>query len=481
MGISNVKTSKDLSSAIYYMIKGKGHDGTDKRYVSIRLENLTLEGAIQQTKATREFWGKDKNVHGLTFVFSFSDKEIHYQDKEKQEKMMNALYEVMKEIFPNRQFGLVGQVDGDGKKFHIHAFVNSPELTTGKLLDGRVKLHEHSREMLTKAMNLAGIDDLNKDVPSKQAKKTNMAIQKMKAKEPNSYVWLEDLQNRISKSVNDPTVMQFKDFEEHLFLSGVTVKARKSKKTESGWALSYKFTDEDGKERTVRASRLGTDFQFEHIKAIGLERKLNKEEEERKAEAERKRAEADRVKRAKVSDDVSNASKIVSKPVDSIPRIKTKVNESNGSESFSEPRRTILEPQPSESIPKPVEAKIELNKPILENPLLNYIKTNRFIMWDGNGKRHTAFGDEKRTFKDHAELMAGKPLDDAMLLKFAETIKFSVPSENWEGKFICNSKPTTLLERFEKSVSNKDLLDRFKKASQEQQFQTKQDTVDFER
>lgn len=476
MGISNVKTSKDLSSAIYYILNGKGHDGSSQRYVSTRFENLTLAGAIQQTKAVRDYFNKDKNVHGLTFIFSFSDKEIHYQDTEKQEKMMNALHEVMKESFPNRQFGLVGQVDGDGKKFHIHSFVNSPDLTTGKLLDGKVKLHDHSREMLTKAMNLAGIEDLNKDVPSKQAKKTNIAVQKIKSKNPNSYIWLEDLQNRISKSVNDATVMQFKDFEEHLFLSGVTVNTRKSKKTESGWALSYKFTDEDGKERTVRASRLGTDFQFEHIKAIALERKRIKEEEEqRKAEAERKRAEADRVRRSKGSEDVSKSSV-------SVPRVKPLDQKQNGSEKPSEPRRTILETQPSKSIPKPVEAKIEPNKPILENPLLNYIKTNRFIMWNGNGKRHPGLGDEKRTFKEHAKLMAGKSLNDAALLKFAETIKFSVPSENWEGKLICNSKPVTLLERFEKSVSNKDLLERYKKLEQEQQFQTqKQDTVDLER
>lgn len=475
MGISNVKTSKDLSSAIYYMLNGKGHDGSSQRYVSTRFENLTLAGAIQQTKAVREHFNKDKNVHGLTFIFSFSDKEIHYQDSVQQEKMMDSLHEVMKERFPNRQFGLVGQTDGDGKKFHIHAFVNSPDLTTGKLLDGRVKLHEHSKEMLTEAMDKANIQDLNKDVQTKQAKKTNIAVQKIKSKNPNSYIWLEDLQNRISKSVNDPTVMQFKDFEEHLFLSGVTVKARKSKKTESGWALSYKFTDEDGKERTVRASRLGTDFQFEHIKAIGLERKRSKEEEERKAEAERKRAEADRVRRAK-------AQETVSKPSVSIPRVKPLVQKQNGSEKLSEPRRTILETQPNKSIPKPVQAKIEPNKPVLENPLLNYIKTAKFVMWHDNGKPIPSLGNEKRTFKEHSEIRAGKPLNDAVLLKFAEKIKFTVPSKNWEGKFICNSKPTTLLERFEKSVSDKDLLDRFKKASQEQQFQTqKQDTVDFER
>ncbi len=39
----------------------------------------------------------------------------------------------------NRQIGLFAQADGSGQKFHIHAFVNSPDLTTGKLIDGRLK------------------------------------------------------------------------------------------------------------------------------------------------------------------------------------------------------------------------------------------------------------------------------------------------------------------------------------------------------
>ncbi|HFI0716831.1 TPA: relaxase/mobilization nuclease domain-containing protein, partial [Streptococcus suis] len=293
MGISNVKTSKDLSSAIYYMLNGKGHDGSSQRYVSTRFENLTLDGAIQQTKAVREHFNKDKNVHGLTFIFSFSDKEIHHQDRVQQEKMMDSLHEVMKERFPNRQLGLVGQIDGDGKKFHIHAFVNSPDLTTGKLLDGRVKLHEHSKEMLTEAMNKANIQDLNKDVQVKQAKKTNIAVQKIKSKNPNSYIWLEDLQNRISKALNDKSVTDTKQFEERLLNLGVTAKARKSNKTQTGYALSYKFRDENGKGRTVRAGRLGTDFQLENIHSVILNHRALLQAEKEEAER-RQREEAGR-------------------------------------------------------------------------------------------------------------------------------------------------------------------------------------------
>ena len=68
-GYKQRKSSRDLSSAIWYMSSDKAHDGSSNRYISSRFVNCTEYGAIQQTKAVREYFGKDKNVHGLTFVF----------------------------------------------------------------------------------------------------------------------------------------------------------------------------------------------------------------------------------------------------------------------------------------------------------------------------------------------------------------------------------------------------------------------------
>ena len=195
MGISNVKTSRDLSSAIHYFGFSKAHNGHKERYVSSRFVNCTEQGCIQQTKAIREYFGKEKNVHGLTFVFSFAEDEIGLDDLDKQEMIMDSLRDVMHERFGNRQIGLFAQTDGSGQKFHIHAFVNSPDLTTGKLIDGRLKLHENAREMLSEAMSRANIEDLNKNVQTKQANKTNIAIVKAKEKNPNAYIWIEDMQN----------------------------------------------------------------------------------------------------------------------------------------------------------------------------------------------------------------------------------------------------------------------------------------------
>ena len=497
MGISNVKSSRDLSSAIWYMSSDKAHDGSSNRYISSRFVNCTEYGAIQQTKAVREHFGKDKNVHGLTFVFSFSDKEIGLFDRDKQELIMDHLTEVLKERFPNRQIGLYAQVDGKGQKFHIHSFVNSPDLQTGKLLDGRVKLHEHTREMLSIAMERAGIEDENKNASMKQAVKSNIAMIKAKEKDPNKYIWMEDLQNRIKSVLNDINVTKPEEFSAKLAESGIDYKVRNSKKSKSGKALSYAFLDKDGKERRVRASRLGTDFQIESINQVF--KNHIKELAERKAEAERKAREAERrkierVRHGKSSLDGLNVNdilgdsvdispkrpKIDSKPVVPIREVKPLQKEQRGSERLSEPRRTILENEvvnsPSESEKSNTERSVRSERP-LENPFLKYIKTNRFIMWQENGKPFPTLGNEKRTFEEHANIRAKRVLNDRELLAFAEKIPFTIPSEIYEGKLICNTKAITLQGRFEKSASNKDLLSRHKNYEAEQAM-TKTNVLD---
>ena len=498
MGISNVKSSRDLSSAIWYMSSDKAHDGSSNRYISSRFVNCTEYGAIQQTNAVREHFGKDKNIHGLTFVFSFSDKEIGLFDRDKQELIMDHLTEVLKERFPNRQLGLYAQVDGKGQKFHIHSFVNSPDLQTGKLLDGRVKLHEHTREMLSIAMERAGIEDENKNAPMKQAVKSNIARIKAKEKDPNKYIWMEDLQTRIKSVLNDINVTKPDEFSAKLAESGIDYKVRNSKKSKSGKALSFAFLDKDGSERRVRASRLGTDFQIESINQVF--KNHIKELAERKAEAERKAREAERKRVERVrhgesslgglnindilgdSVDISlKRSKIDSKPVVPVREVKPLPKEQRGSERLREPRRTILENKvvnnPSESKKSNTERSMRSERP-LENPFLKYIKTNRFIMWQESGRPFPMLGNEKRTFEEHANIRAGLVLNDRELLAFAEKIPFTIPSENYEGKLICNTKAITLLERFEKSASNKDLLSRYENHEAERAI-TKTNVLDY--
>lgn len=461
MGISNVKTSRDLSSAIHYFGFSKAHNGHKERYVSSRFVNCTEQGCIQQTKAIREYFGKEKNVHGLTFVFSFAEDEIGLDDLDKQEMIMDSLRDVMHERFGNRQIGLFAQTDGSGQKFHIHAFVNSPDLTTGKLIDGRLKLHENAREMLSEAMSRANIEDLNKNVQTKQANKTNIAIVKAKEKNPNAYIWIEDMQNRIKSVLNDSSVTGTNKFEEALFAKGISINVRKSKKTKSGSACSYSFIDNDGKKRVARATKLGTDFQIEAINAcLKRHREIEIEERKKQEEFDRKQRVSKReVRHEEMRQTVSKRSEIDSKPL--VQKIDKSVptNSQKPSQRLSEPLRAVSENKTVNNITENVKANRSENmasEQRSENPLLNFIKNFKFVMYDEKGKKLPNLGDVARTFEQHANIRGNRVLSDEELLYFAEKIPFTIPyADKSLKRFV---KPQTLLEKFEKERSTKDSI-----------------------
>lgn len=484
MGISNVKTSRDLSSAIYYF-SNKPHNGHSERYISSRFVNCTEKGCIQQTKAVREHFGKDKNVHGLTFVFSFSDKEIGLFERDKQERIMDSLRDVLKERYGNRQIGLFAQIDGTGQKFHVHGFVNSPDLTSGKLLDGRLKLHENAREMLSEAMSRANIEDLNKNAPTKQANKKITAVIKTKEKNPNAYIWIEDMQNRIKSVLNDRSVTDSKKYEEALFSKGISINVRKSKKTKSGLACSYSFVDDDGKKRVARATKLGTDFQIEAINAcLQRHREIEIEERKKQEEFDRKQRESKpQVRHEQMHQTVSKRSKIDSKPL--VQKIDKSVptNSQKPSEKLSEPLRAVSENKTVNNITENVKASRSENmtsEQRSENPLLNYIKTFKFVMYDDKGMKLPALGDVARTFEQHANIRGNRVLSDTELLHFAEKIPFTIPIfdealNRFSARF---SKAMTLLERFENQRSKNDLKQKADMAMNE--IQTKSTDKDFE-
>lgn len=486
MGISNVKTSRDLSSAIHYFGFSKAHNGHKERYVSSRFVNCTEQGCIQQTKAIREYFGKEKNVHGLTFVFSFAEDEIGLDDLDKQEMIMDSLRDVMHERFGNRQIGLFAQTDGSGQKFHIHAFVNSPDLTTGKLIDGRLKLHKNAREMLSEAMSRANIEDLNKNVQTKQANKTNIAIVKAKEKNPNAYIWIEDMQNRIKSVLNDSSVTGTNKFEEALFAKGISINVRKSKKTKSGSACSYSFIDNDGKKRVARATKLGTDFQIEAINAcLKRHREIEIEERKKQEEFDRKQRVSKReVRHEEMRQTVSKRSEIDSKPL--VQKIDKSVptNSQKPSEKLSEPLRAVSENKTVNNIAENVKASRSENmasEPRSENPLLNYIRTFKFVMYSAEGTKFPKLGDVARTLEQHANLSVGKVLTDKQLLHFAETIPFKIPFfdeslNRYSARF---SKAKTLSEIFAERTSKENDLKR-KVDMMQNDNQTKSTDKDFE-
>ena len=334
-------------------------------------------------------------------------------------------------------------------------------------------------------MSRANIEDLNKNVPTKQANKTDIAIIKAKEKNPGVYIWKEDLQNRINSVLNDSSVTDKNKFEEALFAKGISINVRKSKKTKSGFACSYSFTDNDGKKRVARATKLGTDFQIEAINAcLKRHREIEIEEREKQEKFDRKQRESKpQVRHEQMHQTVSKRSKIDSKPL--VKKIDKSVsrNSQKPSQRLSEPLRAVSENKTVNNITENVKASRSENRASeqrSENSLLNFIKNFKFVMYDEKGMKLPALGDVARTFEQHANIRGNRVLSDTELLHFAEKIPFTIPIfdealNRFSARF---SKAMTLSERFEKLRFTKDSIQKADIAMND--VQTKSTDKDFE-
>src|SRR5574339_426731 len=74
----------------------------------------------------------------------------------------------------------------------------------------------------------------------------------------NEYSYMDDLRERINKSLQDVSVSSYETFKERLFDNGVIL-------SERGQTFSYAFLDANNKQRRARETRLGSDFGRETI------------------------------------------------------------------------------------------------------------------------------------------------------------------------------------------------------------------------
>ena len=141
-------------------------------------------------------------------------------------------------------------------------------------------------------------------------------------------------------------------------------------------------------------------------------------------------------------------SEIDSKPL--VQKIDKSVstNSQKPSQRLSEPLRAVSENKTVNNITENVKANRSENmasEQRSENPLLNFIKNFKFVMYDEKGKMLSKLGDVARTFEQHANIRGNRVLSDEELLYFAEKIPFTIPfADKSLNRFL---KPQTLLEK----------------------------------
>lgn len=325
--ISKVISSNSSSNLLKYILDDSAHNNelTTKRNLAIKYKNVhpTFSGfdklytASQFTAVQKLAQNKDKKVKAYHLIFSFSDAEFPLpkdeKELEKQSKQaVNLVNKFLNKQLPkDAQFVASAQRDNDGKKMHVHVALNAVR-TSGKVIDTR-QLTWSDREKIIPNKNKnekpkkekikglkSRIDDFMLDnfeavtgreykpiepVLDNLVKSNEMQVLKHKNtqnKPLNSYLWKEDLKEKIYKAFSKSDSLN--TFENELNKLNITVKKRKSSYTKADGtkakreAYTYYFTDKTGKQRRIK------DFSYRRGQPSGLGKSFTPESIEREYE-----------------------------------------------------------------------------------------------------------------------------------------------------------------------------------------------------
>lgn len=256
MAYTRVTNTKSGAAAIRYAYEEPSHKAGMERVLASSGSNLDPRFAMQQMRATWDAFGKNdgKTVQMYRIVQSFGLDELDPNNPDDVAKANAIGLEFASEMYPDRQALIVTQADGEGGKLHNHILVNSVSFVDGKSLRGERTRWEHISAKSDEIIKRHGLEPLE----SKKAKsKTTIAERKLD--EQGKYVWKSDLKGRIEAVLDDESVTSQDAFIERMRDDfGVDVRFR-------GKGISYSFTDDEGKKRVIRSSRLGEDYGKENI------------------------------------------------------------------------------------------------------------------------------------------------------------------------------------------------------------------------
>ena len=311
--ISKVISSNSSSNLLKYILDDSAHNNelTTKRNLAIKYKNIhplftgydRLYTASQFSAVQKLAQNKDKKTKAYHLIFSFSDAEFPLPKDEKElekqgKQAVNLVNKFLNKQLPkDAQFVASAQRDNDGKKMHVHVALNAVR-TSGKVIDTR-QLTWSDREKIIPNKNKnekpkkekikglkSRIDDFMLDnfeavtgrkykpvesVLDNLVKSNEMQVLKhenTQNKPLNSYLWKEDLKEKIYKAFSKSDSLA--GFENELNNLNVTVKKRKSSYTKQDGtkakrdAYTYYFTDKTGKQRRIK------DFSYRRGQPSGL-------------------------------------------------------------------------------------------------------------------------------------------------------------------------------------------------------------------
>ena len=278
MAVPLISSSRNVVGFMRYVRDAKAHTEGKDRFIGYETQNVMLSTAEKSMLASLKRHGKTKNVHGTAVMVSFDKSELtsdkpddidkacrismnvcrkmvmdneyqrleHISDEEKRRQMAWAEADKYKIVS-------VAQDDGNGGNLHVHSYIMNINPENGRSLDGTSRRRDFVIKALSEEMARENVKEFdfskNKDKATKWEKER---------REKGQYVWRDDLKNRINSALNSPETVSDETFTMELGKRGVDSRKR-------GKGYSFGFHDKDGKKRSARGGKLGSDFELTSI------------------------------------------------------------------------------------------------------------------------------------------------------------------------------------------------------------------------
>lgn len=108
--------------------------------------------AYFQMREVQRLYGKDKNeVQALHTIISLDDEQFNYKDPTAPKRGLEVARLSSEYSHPNFQTVMYAQVDGEGRKVHIHKVTNMTDLD-GRVMNGEERSFYYASEYTDKAM-----------------------------------------------------------------------------------------------------------------------------------------------------------------------------------------------------------------------------------------------------------------------------------------------------------------------------------------
>lgn len=226
----------------------------DRAVIASGVDVIDIDHVKGQMRATREVHGKNNGTQAMRIIQSFGVEDFDAANPDDWQRCHDVGVELAKRVAPDHEVAVYTHIDGEGHMLHNHLVINMPNVETG------VKYHhQNDWQRVTKIENQLDAERGLHVIERKRERHERRDIAQTKMAEQGKYVWTDDLRGRIDAAMSDERSVDLDAFTQQLAENGIDVCFR----GENG--VSFAFTDEDGKQRRARGSRLGASYEREAI------------------------------------------------------------------------------------------------------------------------------------------------------------------------------------------------------------------------